>query len=99
MADLRQWPPRPLLPPDHRRQTPAHRRNRRLAARLRRHRWHPQPPDGRMIADLLHRLRALVLPGRWSRELDDEMRFHMEQDTAARIRAGADPATARREAR
>lgn len=52
-----------------------------------------------MIADLLHRLRALVLPGRWSRDLDDEMRFHIDQETAARIRAGADPATARREAR
>ena len=52
-----------------------------------------------MIADLFERLRALVFPGRWSRDLDEEMRFHLERETAARIAAGADPDTARREAR
>ncbi len=52
-----------------------------------------------MIQDLLERLRALVSPGRWSNELDEEIRFHLEQEEAARIRAGADAATARREAR
>ena len=52
-----------------------------------------------MIVDLWHRLRALVARGRWHRELDEELRFHLEQDVAARIRAGADPDTARREAR
>lgn len=51
-----------------------------------------------MIADLMQRLRALLAGRRWHRDLDDEMRFHLEQDVAARIRAGADPATARREA-
>ncbi len=51
-----------------------------------------------MIADLWHRLRALLGRDRWQRELDDEMRFHLEQDIAARVRGGADPTTARREA-
>ena len=51
-----------------------------------------------MIADLLERCRALFRRGRWSAELTEEMRFHVEQDTEARIRAGADPAAARREA-
>jgi predicted permease len=52
-----------------------------------------------MIADLLERLRALVSSRRWRDELDDEIRFHLEQEEAARIRAGADPSTAHREAR
>jgi len=52
-----------------------------------------------MISDLLERLRALVLRRRWNQDLDDEMRFHLDQDATARVRAGADPAMARREAR
>jgi predicted permease len=52
-----------------------------------------------MIADLLERLRALVFRQRWNQDLDDEVRFHLEQDVAARIRAGVDLQTARREAR
>jgi predicted permease len=52
-----------------------------------------------VIADLRARLRALLLGRRWSRELDEELRFHLEQETAARIRAGEEPAAARREAR
>jgi len=52
-----------------------------------------------MMADLLERLRALVFRRRWNQDLDDEMRFHLEQDVAARTRPGADPRTARREAR
>jgi putative ABC transport system permease protein len=51
-----------------------------------------------VIADLLERLRALVFRSRWQRDLDEEIRFHLEQDEAARVRAGADPAAARREA-
>ncbi|MFL5493119.1 MAG: ABC transporter permease, partial [Gemmatimonadales bacterium] len=52
-----------------------------------------------MIADLLERIRALVFRRQWDRDLDDEMRFHLEQGTAARVRAGAAPAAAEREAR
>jgi putative ABC transport system permease protein len=52
-----------------------------------------------VIADLLERWRALVTRRRWHRDLDEEMRFHVEQDVAARIAAGTDPATAQREAR
>ncbi|HEX4632875.1 MAG TPA: ADOP family duplicated permease [Gemmatimonadales bacterium] len=51
-----------------------------------------------MLTDLVERVRALVFGRRWSRDLSDEMRFHVDQDVAARVRAGADPATARREA-
>jgi len=51
-----------------------------------------------MIADLLQRLRALLSRRRWERELDEEMRFHVERDVVARVRAGADPNEARREA-
>jgi len=51
-----------------------------------------------VIADLLERLRALVFRRRWQRDLDEEIRFHLQQDEAARLRAGADPAAARRAA-
>lgn len=51
-----------------------------------------------MLTDLLERVRALVFGRRWSKRLDEEMRFHLDQEVAARVRAGADPARARREA-
>ena len=51
-----------------------------------------------MIADFLERLRALLFRRRWQRDLDEEIRFHLEQDEAARLQAGADPAAARRAA-
>jgi putative ABC transport system permease protein len=52
-----------------------------------------------MITDLMERVRALVFRRRIERELDEEMCFHIERDTAERIRAGVDPETARRQAR
>lgn len=52
-----------------------------------------------MVADLWHRLRALLFPDRWSRDLEEEMRYHVELDAAARVRAGVEPAAALREAR
>src|SRR5687768_6692670 len=33
------------------------------------------------------------------REMDDEMRFHLEMETAELVRSGVDPETARRQAR
>jgi predicted permease len=51
-----------------------------------------------VIADLLQRIRALLFPRRWQRELDEEIRFHLDQETAARARAGVEPAAARRDA-
>jgi len=51
-----------------------------------------------MLTDLLERVKALVFGHRWSKTLDEEMRFHLEQEVAARVRGGADPDTARREA-
>jgi putative ABC transport system permease protein len=49
-------------------------------------------------ADLAERLRALLFRARQERELDEELRFHVERETAERVRHGAEPATARREA-
>ncbi len=44
---------------------------------------------------LLRRLHALLSPGRLDRELDDEIRFHLEMDAAAHERHGQPSATAR----
>ena len=50
------------------------------------------------LSDFSERFRALFLRGRAEREMDEELRFHLEQETAERIRNGAAPETARREA-
>ena len=52
-----------------------------------------------MIADLLYRLRALLRRERIERELDDELQFHLEQQTAKYTRAGFSPGEANRLAR
>ena len=52
-----------------------------------------------LASDGRHRLRALLRRGRVEAELDEELRFHLEQETAARRRAGAGPEEARRQAR
>ena len=44
------------------------------------------------------RVRDLIFRRRWDREAQQEMAFHVEMDTKARIRAGADPDEARRAA-
>lgn len=49
-------------------------------------------------ADLRERLRGLFLRDRVERELDEELRGHLEREVAHRVRAGADPESARREA-
>jgi predicted permease len=46
-------------------------------------------------SDLSERTRALLGRSR-DRELDDELRFHLEREVEERIRRGADPAAARR---
>lgn len=44
------------------------------------------------LSELRERLRAIVFRGRMERELDEELRFHLENEAAARRRAGsADP--------
>jgi predicted permease len=50
-------------------------------------------------SDLLERLRSLLFRSRQDRDLDEEMRFHLEREVAERIRAGEDPARARQQAR
>ncbi len=47
-------------------------------------------------SDWSERVRALLFRRRDERELDDELRFHVEMETEARIRDGLDPAEARR---
>lgn len=49
-------------------------------------------------SDTAERLRALLRRGRAETELDEELRFHLEREVEARVRAGADPAAARRAA-
>ena len=48
-----------------------------------------------LLSDLLYRLRALVRRSAVERELDDELRFHIERQTAQNIAAGMPPADAR----
>ena len=52
---------------------------------------------GSIWSELRHRLRALLRPGAVERELDDELRFHLEQQTAReRHRTGVPADLARR---
>jgi len=52
-----------------------------------------------LVSELRHRLRALFHRAALEQELDDELQFHLEQETAKRIRAGDSPEDARRKAR
>ena len=52
-----------------------------------------------MLSDLRLRLRALFRRGTMERELDDELRFHLEQEAAKHERAGMAPREAMRQAR
>ncbi len=51
-----------------------------------------------LLSDWRERLRGLFFKRRAEQELDTELRFHVEQEAAHRIREGADPAEARRSA-
>lgn len=50
------------------------------------------------LSDLTERLRALFFRGRAEREMNEELRFHVEREAAERIRNGTPPETAKREA-
>ena len=50
-------------------------------------------------SDIRHRLRALFRRGALEQELDDELQFHLAQETEKLIRGGATPEAARRTAR
>ena len=52
-----------------------------------------------MLADLRFRLRALFDRKAMERELDDELRFHLERETEKLVRAGIPRAEAMRRAR
>ena len=45
-----------------------------------------------------HRARALLLPGRVSRDVDDELRFHIDRQVAEHVAKGMSPEAARTEA-
>lgn len=49
-----------------------------------------------IVSDLVSRLRALIFRRAEERELDEELRFHVEQEAAERRSAGASDAEARR---
>jgi predicted permease len=48
-----------------------------------------------IFRDLFLRLRALAVPRRVERELDDELAFHIERETQKHVAAGLNPAAAR----
>ena len=52
-----------------------------------------------MLSDLFYRLRAILQRGAMERELDDELRFHLERETEKHIRAGMNTEDASRHAR
>lgn len=51
-----------------------------------------------VLTDLAERLKGLFDRARGDRELDEELRFHVDREVQERVRAGADPADARRRA-
>ncbi len=51
-----------------------------------------------LLSKLARRWRAIFARGAMERELDDELRFHLEMDIATRIRAGEEPERARADA-
>jgi len=53
----------------------------------------------RRIRDLAFRLRALFTRGRMRRDLDEELRFHLDMETEKLVRQGRTPEDAAREAR
>ena len=52
-----------------------------------------------MFSKLKARLRALLRKSKMERELDEELRYHIEQQTEQNIRLGIDPEEARHKAR
>ncbi len=52
-----------------------------------------------MLTDLLHRLRALFFRRQMDADLDDELRFHLEQSAEQQIRRGLEPGEAYRRAK
>src|SRR5262245_36497067 len=52
-----------------------------------------------MLTDLVHRLTSLLNPARVERDVDDELRFHLERQIESYERAGVDHAEAVRRAR
>src|SRR5260370_31240571 len=52
-----------------------------------------------MLTDWLFRLRSIFRARMVERELDEELRFHLDHHVAAYVRGGMDPAEATRRAR
>ena len=77
----------------------ARRRGQRVGTHDDRHR--PRDEDGVNLRDVRLRIRALFAPRRVEREMDEELRFHLEMETRKHLAAGlsADEARARAQAR
>ncbi|MBC7895300.1 MAG: ABC transporter permease [Cytophagaceae bacterium] len=52
-----------------------------------------------VLSDLLARLTSVLGRHQQERDMDEELRFHVERDAAERVRRGVDPADATRQAR
>src|SRR5262249_40997532 len=59
----------------------------------------PRPEDGLMLSDIAIRLRALFRRDVVERDLDDELRFHIEHETEKYVRQGVPRDEAERRAR
>src|SRR5215475_908141 len=60
------------------------------------HKWDkPIPLEVKMLSKLMTRLRALLRRSEMEHELDEELRFHIEQQTEQNIRLGMNPEEAR----
>jgi len=93
---IRQQPPREILRVDAQRPRAARRRSGRLAEARGCHLADPRSRvGGRMFGDWLFRLRSILRSQAVDRELDEELRFHLDQQVAAYIRGGMDPTAAR----
>src|SRR5262245_54216958 len=98
MGRLREESARPVLRDHGRRPAAARTRDRRVAADVVDHRSVPGSPQrsdwGRRVMSrrsvLAARIRALFFRRRLERELDDEIRFHLEMQAEDNERAGMD---------
>src|SRR5262245_50754083 len=102
LENQRERPPRQVLFVDPAGPPRARTRSRRVEAARGRHLSCRAPdrglsmPDARWIRQLALRVRTLILRDRVEQELDDEVRFHVEERIAAEVARGLSPQEARR---
>src|SRR5262249_31581174 len=69
-----------------------------LGARIERAECAEAPMLSELWSDLRYRMRAVFRRRAMERELDEELRFHVDRETEKHVRAGIDPGEARRRA-